>query len=634
MQKQTSLLRKLLRPLKKRLSSHPGFSEIDFAIQNGRPDQALSRLQKLPDSLKQERTFLERLARAYQDLQYWPEASDAWTQVIQLDPNAADAMISLAVIQYELGHIEHARNALKKAADSETARDKALLRWIDIERKQKNWPAAEEILTKLRQTQATPARLHSLAFDIAIHRQDLEAASSILTDGAAKGCAPHEDLDQLDLAIAARDADEANQIAAQIKNSRPDTNDKRYTNALLRLYELTRDYARAITLLENDVQSSDQNPLAIAELARVLIMANQTGRALHEIERIPNAWDRHRRVAPLRAFSLTQQNRHEEAKASWNQVTFWSALHAYPNLTASVPLIHKGSRISGTAPVKLYTTVRNEALRLPWFLSYYRSIGIEEFYIIDNGSTDSTVDYLKSQDDVALFQTQDSFRDNLGGTYWINHLIEQYGAADWALYVDVDEFLQLPGLLEEGINAIVTKLESRGDEAVFAPMLDMFPEHLQDSHNYRAGDDPLTTCPYFDNSLEIYGQPESPYKKVHGGASERFAGQKGIDVLTKTPLFHAKKNIKLFYISHKTTPAKLSSMTGALLHFKFLGPFIEFLQSEMTRNDHFGVSRRYALLADTLGKGSQTHSLIGPKTVKFESPEQLVELGIISHFTD
>ncbi len=50
-----------------------------------------------------------------------------------------------------------------------------------------------------------------------------------------------------------------------------------------------------------------------------------------------------------------------------------------------------------------FVTVHNEALRLPYFLNYYRRLGVNKFFIIDNNSTDSTPDILKKQSDVIYF---------------------------------------------------------------------------------------------------------------------------------------------------------------------------------------------------------------------------------------
>lgn len=38
-------------------------------------------------------------------------------------------------------------------------------------------------------------------------------------------------------------------------------------------------------------------------------------------------------------------------------------------------------------PILLFSTMRNERIRLPYFLSYYRRLGVDHFLIVDNGRT-------------------------------------------------------------------------------------------------------------------------------------------------------------------------------------------------------------------------------------------------------
>ena len=44
-----------------------------------------------------------------------------------------------------------------------------------------------------------------------------------------------------------------------------------------------------------------------------------------------------------------------------------------------------------------FTTLRNERVRLSYFLDYYRDLGVDHFLIVDNGSTDGSREYLLEQ---------------------------------------------------------------------------------------------------------------------------------------------------------------------------------------------------------------------------------------------
>jgi hypothetical protein len=51
--------------------------------------------------------------------------------------------------------------------------------------------------------------------------------------------------------------------------------------------------------------------------------------------------------------------------------------------------------------------VRNEALRLPATLRHHCAIGVQRFFVLDNGSTDGTLDLLANEPDVDVFATAD-----------------------------------------------------------------------------------------------------------------------------------------------------------------------------------------------------------------------------------
>ena len=41
-----------------------------------------------------------------------------------------------------------------------------------------------------------------------------------------------------------------------------------------------------------------------------------------------------------------------------------------------------------------FCTIRNEQPRLPYFLKYYRELGVDHFLFVDNDSADATAEYL------------------------------------------------------------------------------------------------------------------------------------------------------------------------------------------------------------------------------------------------
>ncbi len=69
-----------------------------------------------------------------------------------------------------------------------------------------------------------------------------------------------------------------------------------------------------------------------------------------------------------------------------------------------------------------FVTVRNEALRLPYFLAYHRKLGVDHFIVVDNDSDDGCRDWLKTQADVSLWTTGGKYKQSRFGLDWLTWL--------------------------------------------------------------------------------------------------------------------------------------------------------------------------------------------------------------------
>ena len=92
--------------------------------------------------------------------------------------------------------------------------------------------------------------------------------------------------------------------------------------------------------------------------------------------------------------------------------------------------------------IRLFAVARNEELRLLYFLQYYFKNGVDRVFIIDNCSTDSTVEIALSVENVHVFQVQQDYKGNYG--YWMEYFLETYGTNYWCIVVDIDELFLYP----------------------------------------------------------------------------------------------------------------------------------------------------------------------------------------------
>ena len=94
----------------------------------------------------------------------------------------------------------------------------------------------------------------------------------------------------------------------------------------------------------------------------------------------------------------------------------------------------------------LVCVIWNEKLLLPFFIQYYKALGVTHFVFIDNGSNDGTIEYLKSLADIniEIHVQLSSYRDSNYGIAWVNALLQTKFKNNLCLVVDIDEILMLP----------------------------------------------------------------------------------------------------------------------------------------------------------------------------------------------
>ena len=287
-----------------------------------------------------------------------------------------------------------------------------------------------------------------------------------------------------------------------------------------------------------------------------------------------------------------------------------------------------------------FVTVRNEMLRLPYFLDYYRNLGVTQFLIVDNASTDGTAQFLARQPDVSLWTTRHSYKLSRFGMDWLGWLQWQYGQDHWCLTVDADELLVYPQCDTCDLRALTTQLDAQNRTAFGALMLDMYPKGPLTETGYEQGQDPVAALGWFDGKGYRHRiHPVFCNHWIQGGVRERLFFQTDPDrapTLNKTPL--VKWHWRQVYVTstHHMLPRQLNrvfdwpakeQLTGALLHTKFLPDIAARSSEELDRGQHFENSALYTSYYQRLIDGPD---LWTDASVAYKGWEQLVELGLIA----
>ncbi|PVH28317.1 glycosyl transferase family 2 [Pararhodobacter oceanensis] len=288
----------------------------------------------------------------------------------------------------------------------------------------------------------------------------------------------------------------------------------------------------------------------------------------------------------------------------------------------------------------LFATIRNERSRLPYFLKYYRDLGVEQFLFVDNGSEDGSAEYLAAQPDVSLWSTRASYKSARFGMDWINALLRKYAHGRWALVVDVDEFFVYPFCDTRPLRALTDWLDDSGLRSFGTLILDMYPKGPVCEQPCAEGQNPFEIASYFDSGN--YAITMNRFKRnlwIQGGPRARafFADQpKAAPALNKVPLIKWHRSFAYVSSTHMLLPRGLNltydtlggeKASGCLLHAKFIASLADKAQEEIARGEHYASGREYHAYAEGL---QDRTDLWNKWSERFINWRQLEIMGLMS----
>ena len=267
-------------------------------------------------------------------------------------------------------------------------------------------------------------------------------------------------------------------------------------------------------------------------------------------------------------------------------------------------------------------------------------MGVNHFLIVDNDSTDGSLDWLASQPDVSVWHTRHGYKRARFGVDWLNWLQMKYAHGHWCLVVDPDELFLYPFCDTRPLRALTDWLDASSIKSFSAMLLDMYPKGRIDEEPYRAGQDPLEVAPWFDaGNYTITRNPRFGNLWIQGGPRSRVffpeAPEKA-PALNKIPLVKWDRRYAYVSSTHMLLPRGLNLVydewggekaSGVLLHTKFLDTFTSKAEEELTRREHYGASKEYVAYAAGLKDNPQLWCKWSERYINWR---QLEILGLMS----
>jgi len=290
--------------------------------------------------------------------------------------------------------------------------------------------------------------------------------------------------------------------------------------------------------------------------------------------------------------------------------------------------------------ILVFSTLRNERVRLPYFLKYYRDLGVSHFLIVDNDSDDGSREYLQAQPDVSLWSTKASYKRSRFGVDWLNWLQWRFGHGHWCLVVDPDEFFVYPFCDTRPLRALTDWLDASSIRSLSAMILDMYPKGPIGGQAYREGQGPFEIAPWFDaGNYTITRNRRYGNLWIQGGPRARVFfpdNPERAPALNKIPLVKWHRDFVYASSTHMLLPRGLNLVydewggektSGCLLHAKFLDTFAAKAEEEMVRKQHYAGSHEYRAYREVM---SSQPDLWCKWSEKYINWRQLEILGLMS----
>jgi hypothetical protein len=301
-----------------------------------------------------------------------------------------------------------------------------------------------------------------------------------------------------------------------------------------------------------------------------------------------------------------------------------------PGLIRSRYFAERPDLVLGADEIVLISGMRNELLRLPYFLEYHRALGVDRFLLVDNDSDGGTREYLAGQPDVEYFHTDTSYLGSYNGRGWVQELAETYAEGHWILFADIDELLVYPGVELFGLRDFCRYLDGAGYEGLFAVLLDMYSDVPLHQTVYESGTDFLRTCRYFDvDSYRLRPGENPPFLSVFGGPrrrlTERTEGPRAAFQQRKIPLVKWRHGFSFQIYAHDARYLRLADVTGALLHFKYFATWADRVVQDAARGDR--NPRSYAFYKERVDRDLCFHDATSQR---YDASSDLVGLGVMT----
>lgn len=245
----------------------------------------------------------------------------------------------------------------------------------------------------------------------------------------------------------------------------------------------------------------------------------------------------------------------------------------------------------------ILVVVRADLERMKLFYRHYRNLGVKQFVVIDNGSTDGTREWVSQQQGTRCYSVSATFQTEKK-VAWIEKALALTGYNRWYVVVDSDELLDYVGSEQHDLKDLILYAKDNGYKHLNGYMLDMYSD--QPLFSEECGYDEILSCfRYFDESgytLQYYHSRiiDQEVCALKGGPRARIFQNKDL-CLSKQSVFCYDADT-LYCNPHYFRPYSRweeRPCSFVLRHYKFLKQDLQEFEKRVVEKTFWNGSKEY-----------------------------------------
>lgn len=319
------------------------------------------------------------------------------------------------------------------------------------------------------------------------------------------------------------------------------------------------------------------------------------------------------------------------------------------------------------ARASVFAVVKDEQFYVRSFLDHHRSLGADQFVIVDDRSTDGTAEFLAEQPDVVVLESPFTYGQEMtlpgpsgerrlrAGIAFKTLIPRLFLRGRYALCLDADEYLVLP----EGVDSLpqlIERLARHEVRSVAASLVDFFPATLAEMQlprEFPTGPAMLEAHGWFDAVPIVGWVPGRPGpQQLNESATARLFRKHRVRTVpeamlwaprwlnSRLPWRHPTTSVRKMPIvcwddgveyvnSHRTNVAPSDRVLVGLAHVKFTYDLARRMAYALQSKAYVRGSRKYQWYVELLqSMRDGDPSFLGPRSTRYGSPRDFAAAGL------